>query len=175
MRVVNDVIWYAGTPLFFVFMFASFAGMFWFNMPTNSPFYWAFSWLSVPIIGGVLLYAVIQRDYFQRLRRVSDFRFWFSAFAIGPVLLLFSAGYVVPLNCAFVDGPPFVVDGTIRSLHEGRGRFGRFYSVTVADVRTSTDIQLDVADSEYSKLAVGQSYRREMTLGRLNIPFRRNR
>jgi len=175
MRILNDLVWYAGTPLFLVVMVTHVCGLVWFDMPTNSPFIWAWHWLTIPILAGVWSYALTQRDYFRRIRRVSRFRFWFATAASGPLLLLFSGGIVAILNCAYANGTPVSISGTIRELNMGRGRYGDFHIATIAERRTSSEVKLDISASEFAHLSVGQNYQRDMLLGRLGIPYRPRR
>ena len=173
MRTLNDIFWFAGTPIFFVFMFVGIGGVLWFDMPTNSPFVWATHRLAMPICIVTWLYALSQRDYFRRIRRVSNCRFWFCSITIAPICILLSAGFVSIMNCTYTSPDSITVQGPIRELRSYSGRYGPFCSATIHDTMTSVDVTLDIPSSEFSRLAVGQVYRRDMSIGRLGIPFRK--
>lgn len=170
MKPLNDILWYFGTPLFFIVVGLSVWGVFGFDTPKNAPFDWAWRFLALPVLGIGWLYGFLQRDYFLRDRRVPKGRFWFCMAACPPLMLLFLGGITSLVNGSFPTTESVSYRGPITKLYVSGGRHKECEVVLTDPV--AGEITLGVSPSEYSSLAVGQTYSGDFRVGLLGIPFR---
>jgi hypothetical protein len=170
MKSINDILWNLGKPLFFVLIGLSLWGTAVFETPMNAPFVWTWRHLALPVLGIGWLYGVLQRDYFLKARQIKKGSFWFSLVVCPPLVLLFLGGVSSLVNGLFSTNDTVTYEGPITKLYISGGRH-KECEVVLTD-HSAGEITLGVSRTEYATLVLGQTYRRQMRIGLLGIPFR---
>lgn len=136
----------------------------------NGGFFFAISWLWLPLLVIVFGFTWWYRERLYRLAKNSKVRMWVIAALMYPLVLLMSWPYMMALNAATATGARVVYKGPIVRKWVSKGK-STSYHIDIYDEATRMPVTLNCSSQRYDSLSEGQVISREFQLGGFGIPF----
>lgn len=141
--------------------------------PYNAPYAWAFKWLLGPLVISVILLVFLQKEKLVKKLKSWILIFFLMVFAVMAGMIS-GAGYINIINTWVANPKQVMIQGTVTEKRESQSPFGQpSKQIRIKNAETGSITTLTVMPDEYTRINVGDIYRRSMTEGLLGYPFSR--
>jgi len=161
-----------GSNIFFGYIIIGIIPIFVFVTEFNTPFYYSFKYLSLPILTLTFYVYLMKMPTYRRAN--GDVKGILLTMLYTVMFILFCSGYIIGFNAIFGKQTDYKIEGTIVSLSSiSGGKGGAKYHVSIKNSMSDNVIKLDVSKHEYDKLNIGQVYSAYWKVGSLGIIYKR--
>ncbi len=157
-----------GSWLIMAFMLTAVAPLYMYKSEFNTPFKFAFTFLTIPICALSFYVYLFQMPQYRSKTSVTKGSFMTLLFA--AIAVLMSGGYVLLANACGPGQSETFVRGKIVDMSITRGRHSTSHLVTIDDTN-GNNIKIEVTRQEYEQLAVGQRYSQTWRVGWLGLLY----